>query len=395
MTLPLEHLRVLDLTQAMAGPFCTMILGDMGADVVKIEPPSGEVSRRAMGFKGKGDDTAAFIAINRNKRSLTLDLKSEEGRELFYALAREADVICENFRPGVTSRLGIDPDTIHGINPRLVYASISGFGQTGPHSQRAGFDLIAQGMAGVMSITGEPGGDPVKSGIPLSDLGAGLYCAFGVLSAVMVAERTGRGQAIDTSLFEAALSLGIWETAELWTTGRVPQPTGSAHRLTAPYQAYRTSDGYLTVGGNNHKLWVSFCEAIGRHDFIEDERFATNEDRMANRQELEHEVEAVLQKRTTEEWMEVMGEHGVPAGPIYNYAEVFEDPHTIERGMLEQYEHPVEGTVNTLGLPLKLSETPGAIRRHAPLVGEHTAEVLREVGVDDERLAALRQSEVV
>jgi crotonobetainyl-CoA:carnitine CoA-transferase CaiB-like acyl-CoA transferase len=395
MTMPLEGVRVLDLTQALAGPFCTMLLGDMGADVLKVEPPAGEMSRRSMGFRMKGDDTAAFLAINRNKRSMTLDLKSDTGREIFAELVREADVVAENFRPGVTTKLGIDYEAVHEINPRLVYASISGFGQTGPHAQRAGFDLIAQGMSGVMSVTGESGGPPVKCGIPISDLAAGLYCAYGVLSAYIARQRTGEGQHIDTSLFESALALSVWETAELWATGRVPQPFGSAHRLTAPYQALRTKDGHVTVGGNNHRLWVRLCETIGRRELIEDERFVTNEVRMANREQLQEELEKTLKTETTAEWVQRFEEMGFPAGPIYNYREVFEDPHTIEREMLAQYEHPVEGVVNTLGIPLKLSATPGRVRLPAPLVGEHTDEVLRSIGVDDARLEALHNDGII
>ena len=396
MAAALEGVRVLDLTRAMAGPFCTMILADMGADVVKIEPPrEGEMTRR-MGFAAaKGDDSAAFLAINRNKRSATLDLKSEQGQDLFHRLATEADVIVENFRPGVTSRLAMDYDTIRDINPRLIYASISGFGQTGPHSRRAGFDLIAQGMAGVMSVTGEPGGDPVKSGVPLSDLSAGMYCALGILNAYIARQTTGEGQYVETSLFEAALSFGVWETAELWATGRVPQPMGSAHRLTAPYQALRTKDGYVTVGGNNPGLWVRLCEAIERPELIDDERFIDNDARMRNRVELQTELEETLAREPTDTWVRRFEEAGFPAGPIYDYEQVFEDPHTIERRMLEEYEHPEAGTVKVLGIPVKLSGTPGSIRLPAPLIGEHTSEVFQEIGIEEDRLQELRRQDVV
>lgn len=396
MTHALDGIRVLDLTQAMAGPFCTMLLADMGADVVKVEPPGrGEMTRK-MGFAAPvGDDSAAFLAINRNKRSVTIDLKSSEGQQLFHRLAADADVLIENFRPGVTTRLGIDYPTLHEVNPRLIYGSISGFGQTGPHAARPGFDLIAQGMSGVMSVTGEPGGEPVKSGVPLSDLSAGMYCALGVLNAHIARERTGEGQHVDTSLFEAALSFGIWETAELWSTGRVPQPFGSAHRLTAPYQALRTKDGHVTVGANNPRLWERLCEAIGRPELVDDERFADNDLRMANRVELQAELEAVLVTDTTDGWVQRLGEAGTPAGPIYDYQEVFEDPHTLERGMLERYEHPVAGEVKTLGIPVKLSETPGAIRLPAPLLGEHTDVVFEELGLDADAREDLRTKGVI
>jgi len=388
MTPPLAGLRVLDLTQVMAGPFCCQVLGDLGADVIKVEPPgAGDQSRRSMGFRMKGEDTAAFLAVNRNKRSAALNLKDTAQRAAFVRLAGTADVLVENFRPGVTSRLGIDYETLAALHPRLVYASISGFGQTGPYAQRPGFDLIAQGVAGLMSVTGEPGGEPVKCGVPVSDLAAGLFCAIGVLAALRAREATGLGQQVDTSLFEGALALSIWETAELWATGRVPEPLGSAHRLTAPYQALRTRDGHSTVGGNNERLWERLCNAIGRADLLDDARFAGNDARMRNRGELAAELEAALEERDTGEWVEALLAAGVPCGPIHDYADVVADRHTLARAMVVELEHPVEGTVRALGMPLKLSDTPGEIRRPAPLLGEHTEEVLREAGLAADEIA--------
>jgi crotonobetainyl-CoA:carnitine CoA-transferase CaiB-like acyl-CoA transferase len=385
----LDGLRVLELTQVMAGPFCGQVLADMGADVIKVEPPGGDSTRQSLGFRMSGDDTAAFLAVNRNKRSVMLDLKADAGRAAFHRLAERADVVLENNRPGVAARLGVDYETLRALNPRLVYASISGFGQTGPYAQRPGYDLIAQGLSGVMSVTGEPEGNPVKCGIPIGDLSAGLFCAVAILSALHARERTGRGQYVDTSLFEGALALSIWETAELWATGRVPEPLGSAHRLTAPYQALRTRDGHITVGGNNERLWERLCAAIGREDLLADERFAGNDARMRNRRELEAELESGLRERDTGDWVEALLEAGVPCGPIHDYAQVVEDPHTLARAMVVELEHPVEGTVRALGMPLKLSETPGEIRRPAPLLGEHTEEVLREAGLAAEEIAEL------
>jgi crotonobetainyl-CoA:carnitine CoA-transferase CaiB-like acyl-CoA transferase len=377
----LAGLRVLELTQVMAGPFCGQVLADMGADVIKIEPPEGDSTRRSLGFRMRGDDTAAFLAVNRNKRSVVLDLKDDGDRAAFHALAREADVVIENYRPGVAARLGADWETLREFNPRLVHASLSGFGQTGPYAMRPGYDLIAQGLSGVMSVTGEPGGEPVKCGIPIGDLSAGLFCAVGILSALHARERTGRGQQVDTSLFEGALALSVWETAELWATGRVPQPLGSAHRLTAPYQALRTRDGHITVGGNTPRLWERLCEAIGRPELASDPRFAGNDDRMAHRAELTAELEAALAARSTDEWVSVLIEAGVPCGPIHDYRQVFDDPHTRAREMEVTLQHPVEGSIRALGIPVKLSDTPGTIRRPAPLLGEHTDEVLREAGL--------------
>jgi formyl-CoA transferase len=320
----------------------------------------------------------AFRAVNRNKRSIALDLKQPGDIETLHALVRQADVLTENYRPGVAARLSADYDTLRALNPRLIYASISGFGQTGPYAQRPGFDLIAQGASGVMSVTGEPGGDPVKAGVPVSDLSAGLFCAVGILSALHARERTGEGQRIDTSLWEGALALSIWETAELWQTGKAPRPLGSAHRLTAPYQALRTQDGHVTVGGNNQKLWERLCATIGRPDLPNDPRFATNADRMARRPELVAELEQALSAHTTAHWVDALLEAGVPAGPILDYAQVVDDPHTKAREMVVDMEHPEAGTIHGLGIPIKLSATPGSIRRAAPLLGQHGDEVLRE-----------------
>lgn len=390
VSLPLEGMRVLDLTQVMAGPYATMNLADLGADVIKVEPPGrGDQSRSGAGHRMRGEDTAGFLALNRNKRSVTLDLKSEAGKQAFVDLADRADVVVENFRPGVTERLGIDHETLRQRNPGLIYASISGFGQTGPYAQRPGFDLVAQAMSGVMSVTGKPGDDPVKCGVPISDLAAGLYCTSAILAAYIERQRSGEGQYLDTSLFEAAVALSVWETTELWATGNVPQPLGSAHRMNAPYQALRTADGHVVVAANNERLWTRLCEAIGRPELIEDPRFGTNLDRLHAVDALTVELERTFVTRTTAEWVELLLEAGTPAGPIHDYAQVLDDPHTKARGMVQQVEHPVEGTINALGIPVKFSRTPGQIRTAAPLLGEHTAEVLVELGYSDKQLGQL------
>ncbi|MGH3321355.1 MAG: CaiB/BaiF CoA transferase family protein [Streptosporangiaceae bacterium] len=396
MTDALGKLRVLDLTQVMAGPFCCQLLADLGAHVTKVEPVgAGDHARHAMSFRMKGEDSVSFLAVNRGKESVTLNLKSAEAREAFYRLARDADVVVENFRPGVTRRLGVDYPTLREVNPRLIYASISGFGQTGPYADRAGYDLIAQAMSGVMSVTGQPDGEPVKCGIPIGDLGAGLFAAVGILSAFIARQETGVGQHVDTSLFEAALALSIWETAELWGTGGVPARFGSAHRFSAPYQALRTRDGYLTVGANNQRLWERLCRTIGREDLMSDERFTTNTERLANREILATELESVLKDATTDEWVDTLYEGGVPCGPIRNYKEVFEDPHTLARNMVVEMTHPVEGPVKGLGIPIKLSDTPGRVRAAAPLLGQHTDDVLARCGYTAEEIAALREKGAV
>ena len=384
MILPLDGVRVVDLTQVMGGPFCTMQLGDLGADVIKVEPPTGDLSR-AMGgaeLRMPGSDNAPFFALNRNKRSLVLNLTQDGDRRVFMALVRTADVLVESFRPGVTQRLGVDYPVISAVNPRLIYASISGFGQTGPYADRPGFDLIAQGMSGIMSVTGEPGGTPVKAGVPIADLSVGLIATNGILAALLARAATGRGQHIDTSLFESALAMAVWESTEYWASGDVPRAMGSAHRLSAPYQAFRTRDGYITLAALTPQQWEALCDTLERGALVRDARFETNAARMAHRPELVRELEAVLVMRSTAEWVERMLAAGVPAGPIHDFQQVFADPHTQARRMIEDVEHPVAGTVHTLGFPLKLSETPLRVRRPPPLLGEHSAEILRELGME-------------
>ncbi|MFI5695039.1 CaiB/BaiF CoA transferase family protein [Kribbella sp. NPDC051586] len=376
----LDGLRVLDLTQVMAGPFCTMLLADLGADVIKIEnPATGDQTRRSWGYPVHGEDSRAFLALNRNKRSVCLDLKNSDELASFHRLVGSADVVVENFRPGVTKRLGVDYETLSALNPRLIYASVSGFGQTGPYADRPGYDLIAQAMSGVMSITGTPGATPVKCGLPVGDLGAGMFCAFGIVAAVHARTRTGEGQYVETSLFEAALAMSVWESTEYWATGQIPQPLGSANRMSAPYQALRTKDGYVTVGANNERLWQRLCEALGLARLQTDPRFVTNTDRMSNRGELAAELETCLASATTDEWVTRLLDAGVPAGPIRDYRQVLdEDPHVQARGMVQEVDHPVEGRVRVLGTPVRMSRTPARIRRHPPLLGEHTEEVLGE-----------------
>jgi formyl-CoA transferase len=374
----LTEMTVLDLTQVMAGPFCTMILADLGADVIKVEhPEAGDQTRRSWGRSGNGEDSKAFLALNRNKRSITVDLKSADGQAQFHQLVRSADVVVENWRPGVASRLGVDYDTLSALNPSLVYASISGFGQTGPYADRPGYDLVAQAMSGVMSITGEPDGRPIKSGIPIADLGSGLFCAIGILAAWISSRRTGVGQRVETSLFESALAMAVWESTEFWDTGEVPQKLGSANRMSAPYQALATKDGFVTVGANNERLWRRLCTALDLEQLPSDPRFRTNVDRMAHRPELAAVLEERLAQRTTAEWVDLLLAAGVPAGPIQDYRQVLEeDPHVKARGMIEHATHPVEGIVPVLASPLRINGRRPPIRRAPPLLGEHNDEIL-------------------
>ncbi len=389
--LPLAGLRVLDVTQVMAGPFCSMLLGDLGADVIKVEPPgTGDQTRGAMGFKMKGPDSMGFHNMNRNKRSLALNLKSETGRELFLKLAATADILVENYRPGVMIRLGLGYEAVRARNSGIVYASISGFGQTGPWAKRPGYDLMAQAMSGVMSVTGHPGGPPVKAGVPVADIGCALFATYAILSAVIGRGKDGLGQHIDASLFDAALAFSIWDVSEYWGTGRVPEPLGTANRMSAPYQAVRASDGYFVMGATNAKLWRLLCQVLGREDLLADPRFADIPGRLANREALIVELERSFAARTAEEWVAELLGRGIPAGRMNTYPEAFESEHGRHRAMRIEVPHPLEGSVPNIGFPVKLSGTPQRVRRHAPLLGEHTADVLDELGLTGDEVEVLR-----
>ena len=385
----LDGIRVIDLTQVMAGPYCCMLLGDMGADVIKVEPPGGEASRH-VAFEIAPGVSGPFLAVNRNKRGLTLDLKRPEAVAVLTRLVATADVLVENYRPGVARRLGIDYETLRQINPRLVYCSISGFGQTGPYADRGGYDLIAQGMSGIMSATGSEGGAPVKVGVPITDLGAGLFGVFGILCALRARRVTGRGQLVDTSLFEAGLALSAWEATEYWYTGQIPRRLGTAHRLNAPYQAFRASDGRFTVGAANSRLWPRFCGILGLDRLVDDARFAAVGDRVVSQRELEREIEAVTVGQTRTYWLARCEEAGIPAGPIYTVPEALADAHALARGMVQEYDYPGAGRVKVLGNPVKLSRSPARLAKGAPRLGEDNDAVLDELGLDAAEIAALR-----
>jgi crotonobetainyl-CoA:carnitine CoA-transferase CaiB-like acyl-CoA transferase len=389
----LDHLRVLDVTQVMAGPFCGMLLADLGAQVVKVEPPAGDSTRQMPG--GVGADTPAFNAVNRGKRSIVIDLKQARGREVFLRLAREADIVIENYRPGVMAALGFGYETLAAANPRLIYASISGYGQTGPAREKGGFDLIAQGVAGIMSVTGNADGPPVKCGVPLTDLAAGLFAVVGILAAVESRHQTGRGQQVDTSLVDAGVALSVWEATEYFSGAGVPIPLGSAHRMNAPYQAIRCADGFITLGGANDRIFAKICDVLGRAAWLADPRFSTNAARVRHRDELAAAIEAITIGEPRAHWLALFDANEIPCGPINDYARVFADPQVIAREMVVETEHPALGRLRTLGSPIKLSATPPDVRRRAPQLGEHTTEVLRETGYSDADIQALRTEHAV
>ena len=384
----LSGIRVLDVTQFMAGPFCSVILADLGADVIKIEPPGGESTRKMVG--AVGSESPAFNAVNRGKRSVVLNLKLAEGRDAFIRMARSIDIVIENNRPGVMRKLGLDYEALAATNPRLIYASISGYGQTGPDSAKGGFDLMAQGVAGIMSVTGESGRPPVKAGIPLTDLGAGLFALTGILAALHHRDRTGRGQRIETSLVEAGVALSVWEATEYFSGMGVPEPKGSAHRMNAPYRAFRCADGYVTIGANTDRLFRRLCDVLDHPDWAEASEFADNGSRVRNEPRLAALIEGVTSQRPRAHWLATLEACDIPCGPINDYAEVFADPQIVARDMVLETDHPVLGRLRTLGSPIKLSETPADPSRRGPLLGEHTEEVLREFGFSDSEIAALR-----
>ncbi|MCJ2082788.1 CaiB/BaiF CoA transferase family protein [Methylobacterium sp. J-090] len=390
--LPLAGLRVLDVTQVMAGPVCSMLLADLGADVIKVEPPgTGDQTRGAMGFKMKGPDSMGFLNMNRNKRSLALNLKSPAGRDLLLDMAQGADIVVENYRPGVMARLGLGYEAMRARNRGLIYASISGFGQTGPWAKRPGYDLMAQAMSGVMSVTGHPGGPPVKAGVPVADIGCALFAVYGILSAYIGRQASGEGQYIDASLFDSALAFSIWDISEYWGTGQVPEPLGTANRMSAPYQAVRAADGYFVMGATNAKLWRLLCEVLGREDLIADDRFRDIAGRLAHRAALIAELETSFAAKDAETWVSELLAAGIPAGRMNTYPEAFESAHGRHREMRIDVPHPHEGTVPNIGFPVKLSGTPAQVRRHAPLLGEHSDEILTEFGLSAEAIEVLRQ----
>ena len=387
-------MRVLEITQVMSGPFCGLLLADLGADVIKVEKAEGDDSRR-MAPPHIGGESAAFMAINRNKRGVGLNLKAKEGQEVFRKLAARADVLIENFRPGTMQDFGLGYADLSAHDPALIYCSISGFGQTGPYRQRGGFDLVAQAMSGLMSITGHADQPPVKVGVPIADLNAGLYACYAILAAYIHRLKTGQGQHIDTSLLEAGLAYTFWESSIYFATGVSAPPMGSAHRLSAPYQAVRASDGYLALGAANQRAWEQLCVVIGRRDLLAEPRFATNAERTRHQQELADILEEVFATKPVAEWLSDLEQAGVPAGPVYDIEQVYHDPQVLARDMVVDLEHPTAGLTKAIGLPVKLSRTPGQIRRPAPTLGQHTDEVLRELGLSPEAILALRERQVV
>jgi crotonobetainyl-CoA:carnitine CoA-transferase CaiB-like acyl-CoA transferase len=395
MALPLEGVKVVDLTNVLAGPFCTMTMSDMGAEVLKVENfPEGDLSRRLS--PKINDESYCFAMVNRNKRSIGLDLKSARGKEVFMKLAAGADVILENMRPDAKFHMGVDYESVKKINPQIIYASISGFGQTGPYAKKGGYDIVAQGMTGIMRMTGDQGGRPAKVGIAMNDVAGGITALYAILAAYIHRLRTGEGQYLETSLVDAGLAWMMWESAAFFGAGEVAMANGTRHRRSAPYQAFRTADGYVTVGANSEKMWASFCnDVLGRPDMLLDERFKGLQSRLANVDALQDEIEKVLTTQPTSHWVPLLDKAAVPGGPVYTFDETVEDPHIKAREMFFDVEHPIIGKMKNIGYPVKFSRTPQQFRSAAPWLGQHTTDVLGELGYTAEQVDAMFREEIV
>ncbi|WP_432396856.1 CaiB/BaiF CoA transferase family protein [Pseudarthrobacter sp. L19] len=392
---PLKDLLVLDLSRILSGPFATMTLADLGAEVIKIEQPGQGDDTRQWGPPFQGDEAAYFLAVNRNKRSLAVDLKSPEGLEVVRELARRADIVVENFRPGTAARLGLGYEELSKDNPGLVYASISGYGQTGPDALRPGYDAIAQARSGIMSVTGETDGPPVRVGVSSADLVAGMWATIGVLAALHEKQRTGQGQWVDISLLDGSVSWLTYVSSGYFASGEVPRRYGSAHPTIAPYQAFATADGFVMVAVGNDGLWRRFAQELGDAALAADPRYASNPSRVAHREELIPAIEAIMRTRTTEDWVRALDEAGVPVGPIQTVDQALVDPQVLARGMVAELDHPTAGPMKVVGCPVRLTRTPASVRTAPPVLGQDTDQVLASLGLDTDRIQALHSSGAV
>lgn len=392
----LEGIRVLDLTRALAGPFCTLMLGDNGADVIKVEIPGTGDDTRKWGPPFIGEESAYYLSINRNKRSLTLNLQDAQAKEVFMKLAKDTDVVVENFTPGVMGRFGLDYDAVKAVNPKVVYCSISGFGQDGPYRNRPAYDQIMQGVGGLMSITGEPDGEPQKIGIAVTDIGAGMWSAFAIMAALHYREKSGEGQYIDISMLDAQVAWLTYQAAFFFANGEAPKRMGAAHPTLVPYQAFMCNDGkYINVAVGSERIWERFCKGMGREDLKDHPDYATNSVRVNNRGAIVSMLQEIFLTRPVAEWVEDLQAANVPCGPINDLADVFADPQVLARNMYLEMPHPTLGSIKQTGLPIKFSLTPGGLDRHPPLLGEHNQEILQSLGYSDADVQSLKDRSVI
>ena len=387
---------MLDLTRALAGPFCTLMLGDNGADVIKVEIPGTGDDTRKWGPPFIGEESAYYLSINRNKRSLTLNLQDAQAQEVFMKLAKDTDVVVENFTPGVMGRFGLDYDAVKAVSPKVVYCSISGFGQDGPYRNRPAYDQIMQGVGGLMSITGEPDGEPQKIGIAVTDIGAGMWSAFAIMAALHHREKSGEGQYIDISMLDAQVAWLTYQAAFFFANGEAPKRMGAAHPTLVPYQAFMCNDGkYINVAVGSERIWERFCKGMGREDLKDHPDYATNSVRVNNRGAIVSMLQEIFLTRPVTEWVEDLQAANVPCGPINDLADVFADPQVLARNMYLEMPHPTLGSIKQTGLPIKFSLTPGGLDRHPPLLGEHNQEILQSLGYSDADVQSLKDQSVI
>ena len=386
---PLSEVNILDLSQIMAGPYCSLLLADMGANVIKVEKPNGGDDTRRMGPPFINGESAAFLGVNRNKRSIVIDFKNPDGVKLIKQLSKKCDVLIQNFRPGTLQKMGMGYEDIKAENPSIIYCTISGFGSTGPYKDRAGFDLVTQGMSGLMSITGHPDNPPAKVGVPIADLNTGMFALSAIEAAYINLLKNNKGQYIEVSLLESALAYTVWESTGYFFNNEISEPLGSAHRVSAPYQALKTKDGFLNVAAPNQSNWERLCDAIDREDLKSNENFIDNTERMKNIKDLEKELERTFMKKNRSEWIEILDEAGVPCGPINKINEVWDDPQIKYREMRIKTSHPKTGEVDNIGVVSKFLENPSSVRSPAPTLGEHTEKVLEDFGYDKNKIKEL------
>jgi len=395
MSQVLKGIKVLDLTRALAGPYCTMLLADYGAEVIKVELPGTGDDTRGWGPPFVEGESAYFMSINRNKKSLTLDMKNTKSKDILERMIKQSDIIVENFRPGAADRLGLGYEQVKKINPKIIYCSISGFGQDGPYRELPGFDQTLQGMGGMMSITGEPDGPPMKVGVAIADISGGMFAGFGIMLALFHREKTGKGQWVDTSLLDSQIAWLTYRAGEFFASGKLPEKVGSGHPMIVPYQAFKAKDEYINIAAGNDQLWKRFCKVINMENIMDDPKFVTNAKRVENRKELIAILSKIIETKTGAEWLKLLEDAGIPAGPIYTLDKLFSDPQVLHRKMVVELAHPKAGKIKVTGVPVKLSDAPGEITAPPPLLGQHNKEVLKDLGYSAEEIEKLIADKVV